>query len=434
MDNQIDSVADLQKRIEELSSAISLQREVLLELEKAKSGIQGRLNAILDPVTRLPLELSSDIFLRCLPDEPVSNQEAAPMLLLSVCHSWSDIALSTPLLWATICVHTPRHRDFPKLMERWISRAQSRLLNIALKQSFDQRHAFPSPNEAICSLIRNNAQRVETLKLYLPDAQDLRHLIVSFPSLTNLTIGQSCYDDDEESSDGECDYAYDPLACIQLLTAAPNLVECSFTRVSYEYRSPRNTSYTTLASLKHLTDDAHDSAILYYVTLPALESLRFPRCSIESRYFLSFLARSAPPLRSLHLWIPHDWSDETGLDVIKEFCTLLPNLTELELHFSQHANARVGNFLLINVVTGRDYLPLLRTLTFRGYDETRTICETLVNFLITRRSQLESFRFIFPLYFQFSSSIPDADLAVRFRELVAAGMRIHIGPETRNYI
>ncbi|KAJ7120409.1 hypothetical protein C8R43DRAFT_853873, partial [Mycena crocata] len=55
--------------------------------------------AIFDPVAKLPLELSSDIFLRCLPDDPAPNEAVAPMLLLRVCHAWSDIALSTALLW-----------------------------------------------------------------------------------------------------------------------------------------------------------------------------------------------------------------------------------------------------------------------------------------------------------------------------------------------
>ncbi|KAJ7148501.1 hypothetical protein C8R43DRAFT_925743 [Mycena crocata] len=431
MANQMDSVADLKKRIEEISSAIALQKQVLLDLEKAKSGIQGCLNAILDPVTRLPLELSSDIFLRCLPDEAVPNQEAAPMLLLSVCHSWSDIALSTPLLWATICVHTPRHRDFPKLMERWISRAQSRLLNIALNQSLNQRQAFPSPNEAICGLIRNHAQRVETLKLYLPNAQDLRHLTVPFPSLTNVTFGRSCYDDDEEYSDEEYDYADSPEACIEMLAAAPNLVECSFTRPSNPWWDSSNTSYTTHSSLKRLRIGSEGFFILQYLTLPALESLWLPRCDMPSRDLLNFLTRSVPPLRSLDFWAPSDWPTETGPAVIKEFCTLLPNLTELHLNSTNLRFKPVDTFL--NVITVWGYLPVLRILTVQGSNhDIGPTYETLLNFLTTRRSQLESFRFIFSSYPE--SSTLDADVVARLRQLVADGMQIYIGPEEYNCI
>ncbi|KAJ7174072.1 hypothetical protein C8R43DRAFT_873462, partial [Mycena crocata] len=99
MADKTESVADLQKHIEDLSCAIELQKQVLRDLEKHKSKVQGRLNAILDPVARLPLELSSDIFLRCVSGDAAPDKHSAPMIFLGVCRSWSDIALSTALLW-----------------------------------------------------------------------------------------------------------------------------------------------------------------------------------------------------------------------------------------------------------------------------------------------------------------------------------------------
>ncbi|KAJ7745203.1 hypothetical protein DFH07DRAFT_702208, partial [Mycena maculata] len=88
-------------RIEELSLAIARQREVLKDLENQKSVVQGDLNAILDPMARLPAEISSDIMLCCLPTGtiPYPDPQAAPMIFLNICRSWSNIALSTPALW-----------------------------------------------------------------------------------------------------------------------------------------------------------------------------------------------------------------------------------------------------------------------------------------------------------------------------------------------
>ncbi|KAJ6487231.1 hypothetical protein C8R47DRAFT_933336, partial [Mycena vitilis] len=97
----------LRARIDELSSLIELQKQVLRDLERKRSQIQRDLNVVLDPMSRLPLEISSKIFIRCLPDSPRCDAGAAPMVFLNTCHLWSTIALSTPALWTTI------HSDYP---------------------------------------------------------------------------------------------------------------------------------------------------------------------------------------------------------------------------------------------------------------------------------------------------------------------------------
>ncbi|KAJ7482833.1 hypothetical protein B0H11DRAFT_1658344, partial [Mycena galericulata] len=89
------------KRIDKLSSEIARQRDILRDLENQKSAAQGELNTILDPMSRLPLEISSDIMLRCLPTSTTAkaSPRAAPMIFLNICRAWSNIALATPSLW-----------------------------------------------------------------------------------------------------------------------------------------------------------------------------------------------------------------------------------------------------------------------------------------------------------------------------------------------
>ncbi|KAJ7233766.1 hypothetical protein C8J57DRAFT_1090310, partial [Mycena rebaudengoi] len=75
--------------------------------------MQHQLNCLLDPITQLPFEISSEIFILCLPDSGPAgdrrpNPAAAPLLLLRICTAWADIARSTPVLWDTIHVHFPR--------------------------------------------------------------------------------------------------------------------------------------------------------------------------------------------------------------------------------------------------------------------------------------------------------------------------------------
>ncbi|KAJ7235989.1 hypothetical protein C8J57DRAFT_1728395 [Mycena rebaudengoi] len=62
--------------------------------------MQRRLNCLLDPITRLPVEISSEIFILCLPDSGPAgyrrpNPGDAPSLLLRICTAWADIARST---------------------------------------------------------------------------------------------------------------------------------------------------------------------------------------------------------------------------------------------------------------------------------------------------------------------------------------------------
>ncbi|KAJ7758803.1 hypothetical protein DFH07DRAFT_817993, partial [Mycena maculata] len=65
-------------------------------------------------MARLPFEISSDIFMRCLPPHP----SFAPMLLLNICSSWSSIALATPSLWTIIHCES-QSAKFAELLEAW---------------------------------------------------------------------------------------------------------------------------------------------------------------------------------------------------------------------------------------------------------------------------------------------------------------------------
>ncbi|KAJ6525106.1 hypothetical protein DFH09DRAFT_936997, partial [Mycena vulgaris] len=93
------SAEELELRIDKLSADIIQQKEVLKQLESSKSAAQRQLNAIRDPVARLPLEISSDILIQCLPVRPGPNTSDAPLLFLNICNAWTDITLSTPALW-----------------------------------------------------------------------------------------------------------------------------------------------------------------------------------------------------------------------------------------------------------------------------------------------------------------------------------------------
>ncbi|KAJ7774949.1 hypothetical protein B0H16DRAFT_1408086, partial [Mycena metata] len=95
------SVKDIEARIDELSAEIERQKNILDQLERSRKVAYRQLNAIRDPVARLPLEISSEIFLQCLSlsPRPPADPRVAPMLLLNICNAWTNIALSNPALW-----------------------------------------------------------------------------------------------------------------------------------------------------------------------------------------------------------------------------------------------------------------------------------------------------------------------------------------------
>ncbi|KAF8205656.1 hypothetical protein K438DRAFT_517563 [Mycena galopus ATCC 62051] len=61
------------------------------------------------PVSRrvlaLPLEILSEIFAYCVPDEFITpNLTTAPLVLCGLCRQWREVAISTPELWSSLFV------------------------------------------------------------------------------------------------------------------------------------------------------------------------------------------------------------------------------------------------------------------------------------------------------------------------------------------
>ncbi|KAJ7909300.1 hypothetical protein B0H13DRAFT_1616632 [Mycena leptocephala] len=77
-----------------------------IPLEAEPTTIHKTLSAVFHPVLDLPGEVTSEIFLHCLPDTPsIPSSITAPLLLLKICKRWRDTALKTPVLWASFAVH-----------------------------------------------------------------------------------------------------------------------------------------------------------------------------------------------------------------------------------------------------------------------------------------------------------------------------------------
>jgi hypothetical protein len=256
------AVSNLQKRIEEISFAIARQKDVLRDLEKSKSDAQSDLNAILDPMARLPLEISSSIFTLCLPNNiiPKPNPHEVPMLFTNVCRSWNKIAISTPSLWAAIRIEEPSPDCIGELLDVWLHRARNHALNISLSGA-------PAPH--VRASVLQYAHQVETLYLYFSSGDDLEDITKPLPSLKTLIIGK-CPADDEDSDEefpGPKQYSRTATECIHILAAAPALVACTFERIYCESDLDNTVDYGVEPELTHSTSNICDWAKT--LTIPA---------------------------------------------------------------------------------------------------------------------------------------------------------------------
>ncbi|KAJ7738337.1 hypothetical protein B0H16DRAFT_1891361 [Mycena metata] len=410
---------ELDKRIEVLSLAIELQHQVLRDLETKRSLARMDLNTICDPMARLPLEISSEIFLRCLPDSPGPGCDDSPTVLLLVCRLWHEIASSTPLLWTTLHNGPAHATNFKRLhvaeinrsSMAWIRRAQNRPITVAIHGPLQL-----SPS------LEQHAHRIDQLKLCLPSRLELQRLTFPFPSLTKLKIEIV----EPHSTVGVT------VECLELLRAAPCVVDCEFAGPNSLWTvTDENVPPTPLTHLRlqHLrlglyygfdsfsqTIIPHCPHILRYLTLPALRSLFISDFEdLGSHEVEEFLARSSPPLRSLNIVTRDDDLSES-----RGYFRLLPHLTDLTVDFMNDLENL--DFLEDNHHTS---LPNLRTLTIRG--GVHVIVGALTG--ARRGSKLRSFRHIF-----FEPPELTDNTLMALRQLVRDGMEIYIGTRNMNMI
>ncbi|KAJ7692833.1 hypothetical protein B0H17DRAFT_512251 [Mycena rosella] len=425
------SVADRRATVVAFALAVELQKGVLQAMEKMKSDAQTGLNGVLDPIARLPLEISSDIFTRCLFDDYITIPELkiAPLLFMSVCRSWNQIAVSTPALWATlhIAMDIPRPRGFEygALAKLWLDRAKNQPLRIALDGPLVQ---------DVRDLVHQKAHQVQTLVLFLQTLQDLLHITTPLPSLQALTIGQS-----RESGQPPMYYADDADACVELLRAAPGLVDCTFEGIMYEADTDLDhhpASQLTHSSLETLRLGGRhylsSTLILKSLTLPALKVLTVAPLTIRYDDLLGFLTRSSPPLQSLEmqLGIGVEWSH----DMLEGIFWLVPSLTDLHLTFTTPISPLLG---VLTIGSPQfQFLPGLSNLEIRiTVDPSRSEYETLVRTLSARRgshARMQSFRLFW--WAGAEHHEPDADILVAVRQLVADGMEIYMGTSYGSYV
>ncbi|KAJ7102789.1 hypothetical protein C8R44DRAFT_808538 [Mycena epipterygia] len=410
------SVKQLQTRIEQLSVDIERQKEVLKQLECNKRATQRQLNDILDPVARLPLEISSEIFIQCLPARPKPGASRAPMLLLNICNAWTDIALATPALWSSIHVEFPRVEGFDELLGMWLKRARNRPLSISLHNHFDA---------GVGPLVRQHAHLLKNLEIYCDENNtELSALMGPFPLLTTLTIG--CSPDADDNT-----FIFSPADIRDILRFAPNLVECTFDNLTHVGGFIDTLVLPSLRRLdfkRHIGFDS-DDGFLRYLTLPSLETLTLFMLDISTHDLVHFLERSSPPLQKLTL-AAHD---DLDLAQLEKCLRLSPTITHFQVNLFDHPQ---GPFFAALAGYLSHFLPNLHTMAVHiaYYEISPTSYDTLFRALSVRRTQIGCLELIWSSDSDAEASQPSPNICASFRQLVADGMKVHIGTEDCNYI
>lgn len=121
----------LENRIDHI---LSLLEPLLRARDECKQLLSAHVN-ILSPARRIPPEIWSDIFTRCLSEEehiPIDCTQP-PLLLTQICRKWRSFALSTPQLWTSISVEargSAPSECYSRVVEDWLSRSGTLLLSV----------------------------------------------------------------------------------------------------------------------------------------------------------------------------------------------------------------------------------------------------------------------------------------------------------------
>ncbi|KAJ7607695.1 hypothetical protein FB45DRAFT_877581 [Roridomyces roridus] len=413
-DSQADAASCLQTKLRLMCKAIENQKLVLRSLEKQKCDIHSQLNCILDPMTRMPLEISSDILLRCLPSKPSSQPSDAPRVFLLVSRSWRNIASSTSALWTKITDdRVPASFHFGPLVQKWFTFSRSLQISISLSRDFSD---LGDQDADFVAYVKEHAHRAHTVNLCLAHARDLARIAVPFSALKKLRLTF-------KDVKGSC-FAVTTNECVDFLRAAPRLEDCTLRGISYSphflHEIPRSPLVThlslhTLSLYSTRRGNASSAVLLQRLSLPALRALIITDFDITSEVFASFLKRSSPPLKQLYIF------GCEKLQHIRTFLRHVPCLIELQIGDSSNS----ARTLLEGLFPCAETLPKLRYLAVQGGLASNE-CETLIGSVlwVARPPALCAF------YMPGVRCVAPDGVAAELRKLADGGMEIQIGKQT----
>ncbi|KAJ6455371.1 hypothetical protein C8R45DRAFT_1036137, partial [Mycena sanguinolenta] len=337
---QMQSNQSLRDRLAQLDVQIAI-------LEAERRIIRKKLQSVTYPILKLPFEITSQIFVNCVPDlqgaHPIFDFSPVrlpiPVLLTQICRAWREIASKTPRIWATFSLHVDeiRRKNYalhPRRLAEWLEKVGSSPLSFIL----ERRNNYNIPAALTTSLgpILALSNRWQTVDLRLPHEDFVKEPLQSnlrerLHSLENLRI------DAKRSRRTDIVAAFELAPrlrsvsvehlsttrillpwrqlthftgtwmtgadCLHVLRSADSLVECKFDGIDGDLDEtallPKNFTLKVL----YLHGEAVCCDLLSLLTLPSLVELDFydGGMSDYQEHFVDFLSRSRPPMLHLSL-------------------------------------------------------------------------------------------------------------------------------------
>ncbi|KAJ7130933.1 hypothetical protein C8R46DRAFT_1362733 [Mycena filopes] len=467
----------LRARLAELDTSIFELRPVqarLKALEDERGSIQSQLDAIAYPVLTLPVEITSEIFLCCLPKTSgyslhptFKSPIEAPMLLLQICRTWRAIAISSPRLWAFLHLNLPDHSD--KLLEietykgflgDWLVRLGACPLSLTL-DGFDVGAEEEAGRLVIPLTLNAIASHIQTLYLCI-DPKDYPNHVVHFPALRRLVVGVPVAEDDDDphiilenpiqaffaAPQLRDIFIYGKVAapslfairweqltvfngerissreCATVLRCAPSLVECTFE----EPHSAPDTPFVSHDGLKSLKIHEFGNVLFRFLAIPHLETLDLVLYTNDDEEdededeAVSFISQTAQSLLEFKGPASHRVPVQCLIPMV--------SLTKLCLFFPQD-DYLTEFFTLLNRANDPHFLPQLQSLqlNFSPAVAFEELVAALSSRAITQTcgARLQSFRQTLSWADRNFRLDPEGDVGVAVKQLREGGMEVYMG-------
>ncbi|KAJ7208671.1 hypothetical protein GGX14DRAFT_633623 [Mycena pura] len=415
--------AGLRAQLAQIELSMAELESQLTSLRSEKHRLLKVLDRIAYPVTTLPAEITSDIFLHIIPtshgDEDDNGGDAdddgrlqgyhSLLRLASVCRTWRAVVLSRCALWNSITVFCDEVRDPVKLLEAWLPRAGKLPIDLKIRLPRDYStimsvlshyasqwrhvHFFTVP----CRVLDRSASDdltidhfptalplLETLKLFpyhlsdggnpetsLRDAPGLHSLFLTTPSAAirmGVPLHQLTSLQFFTSTDAEL---------LEVLALTPNL---EILRPGILLREEIAVPPSLTLPHLHTFESDDDLCILRYLTLPALTHLKFEDLTRTGclEALQTCISQSSSTIRTLEL--------HSGEFIVAHACfTALPTLRHVTLVFPRCSPSEMEDFCIS--MKSSSFLPSLESLTYEGCLDDSTI--HLVNAISARRLGVE---------------------------------------------
>ncbi|KAF8214669.1 hypothetical protein K438DRAFT_1927013 [Mycena galopus ATCC 62051] len=475
------TASHLRTRLQHLDAEIAQLELSLQLLRETRTGVLEELRAVEElrvpeerrsvpsPVLSLPFEITSQIFVHCLPEEsedpihPYPSLDEAPLVFTRVCRTWRTVAISTSTLWNHVRIELdsddrPGHIDekWVNLLDLWLQRSDPQPLSLTVSN-----WSYTAPAETLLGVLNCQSSRWRDVTFKLPFNHFSRfEEHASLPLLERLTLSAHgspdiinpisafrhapllrhvCFEAGMHPSDVFLPweqltsvefYGARVDDCLELLELAPNIVNCIF---DVQYESHAVALASPLASLHSFTFSGPAGwALLRYIAMPALQMLDLTRCPPAPRQLIQFVKHSACQLQHLKIYVPSILATQTVF-----LLHLLPSVVGLHLVL---AEADTGTSIFREFKSGdhRIMLPRVESISVHCMldDNHEVMFEVMTDALQLRSEALDGSVRVesFALSMDGNTQTPNSEIRRRWEELSDKGMKLRIESARERWI